>query len=241
MGQTGHRPLINNSIRHGAVKSPGFPASERMMRNKMRVGLTGGFAAGKSVVSRFLHEHYGVAIVDVDAAGRSAVNDHPKVLNALRVAFGDEFFFADGSLNRKKLGLVVFGDVQARRTLDQIVHPVMLEIVKQDMQREMAQNGGTPYFVVDGALLYELELHAMMDLVVLVHAPLAACIERARLRDGISAEDVQRRYQAQMPVSEKMQRADYVIENDGDLNQVKNKVNALHAILLERAKCKDNG
>lgn len=207
---------------------------------KLRVGLTGGFAAGKSAVSRLLHESYDVTVVDVDAAGRSAVNDHPEVRAALRLAFGEGYLFADGALNRKKLGELIFADEHARRTLDRIVHPVMLDIVKRELQRALERKDGAPYVVVDGALLYELDLHTIMEVVVLVHAPMAMCIERARLRNGVSAEDVQRRYEAQMPVSDKLRRADYVIENDGDFYQLQHKVNALHVVLLERAKCRNN-
>jgi len=207
----------------------------------LRVGLTGGFSAGKSLVSRMLHDHFGIAIVDVDAAGRRAVNDHPEISSALRQAFGDAYFMENGALNRKKLGRLVFDDPQARHMLDAIVHPVMLDIVEQDMRTIMQQKRDAPYFIVDAALLYELSLQERLDVVVLVQASLDACIERAWRRDALSADEVRRRYDAQMPVAEKRRRAHYIVENDGDLNELQDKVNALHTTLLERARQKETG
>ncbi len=207
----------------------------------MRVGLTGGFSAGKSLVSRMLHDRFGIAIVDVDIAGRRAVNDHGEVLAALRQAFGEAYFLENGALNRKKLGRLVFEDAQARHKLDAIVHPVMLEIVEQDIRTIMQQKSDAPYFVVDAALLYELNLQERLDVVVLVQASLEACIERAWRRDALPADEVRRRYDAQMPVAEKRRRADYIVENDGDLNDLTDKVSALHTTLLEWARQKETG
>ncbi len=204
----------------------------------MYVGLTGGFAAGKSTVSRLLHDRFGIPVIDVDQAGRRAVEESPAVLAALRDAFGDGYFNAGTTLNRKKLGERVFHDEQARATLNRIVHPAMLKIVQAEMQQAEEGIPQAPYVVVDAALLFELDLHKKMDVVVTVWAPLSVCQRRAGRRDGLTKAEVAARYQAQWPMEQKIASADYTLDNSSTRADLQSAVRQLHHQLLERARQK---
>jgi len=202
------------------------------------VGLTGGFAAGKSTVSRLLHDQFGVAVIDVDQAGRRAVEESHAVRTALRDAFGDAYFIDGATLNRKKLGARVFHDEQARLLLNRIVHPAMLKIVLAEMKQAAKGTPQAPYVVVDAALLYELDLHKKMDVVVTVWAPLSVCQRRAGRRDGLTKAEVAARYQAQWSTTQKIAGADYTLDNSGTRADLQAMVRHLHYQLLDRAQQK---
>jgi dephospho-CoA kinase len=215
-----------------------WPLSAKTL-HRLYVGLTGGFAAGKSSVSRLLHEKFGVVIINVDEAGRKAVNGHPEVLDALRLAFGKDYFTDALVLDRKKMAELVFVDEQARQTLNRIVHPVMLGIVAAEMTRADKAPYDTPYVVVDAALLFELGLEKKVDLVVSVIAPLQACIERAAQRDSLSEDKVLARYQAQISVQQKQAQSDLIVDNSGDFDTLVANTIHLHQTLLHRAEQKN--
>lgn len=202
------------------------------------MGLTGGFAAGKSTVSRLLQDQFGVAVIDVDQAGRRAVEESPAVRAALRDAFGDAYFSDGTALNRKKLGERVFHDEQARLLLNRIVHPAMLEIVLAQMKQAAELTPQAPYVVVDAALLFELDLHKKMDVVVTVWAPLSMCQRRACRRDGLTKAEVAARYQAQWSTAQKIAGADYTLDNSGTRADLQAMVRHLHHQLLDRAQQK---
>lgn len=202
------------------------------------MGLTGGFAAGKSTVSRMLQDQFGIPVIDVDLAGRRAVEEAPAVLAALRDAFGDAYFIEGTILNRKKLGERVFRDEQARILLNRIIHPAMLEIVLAEMKQAAEGTPQAPYVVVDAALLFELDLHKKMDVVVTVWAPLSVCQRRAGRRDGLTKAEVAARYQAQWPMAQKIAGADYTLDNSGARADLQTTVRHLHQQLLDRAQQK---
>ncbi len=202
------------------------------------MGLTGGFAAGKSTVSRMLQDQFGIPVIDVDQAGRRAVEESPAVLAALRDGFGDAYFTDAVTLNRKKLGELVFHDEQAMATLNRIVHPAMLTIVLAEMKQAAERTPQAPYVVVDAALLFELDLHKKMDVVVTVWAPLSVCQRRAGRRDGLTQAEVAARYQAQWPMAQKIAGADYTLDNSGPRADLQSAVRQLHHQLLERARQK---
>lgn len=206
-------------------------------RNRLFVGLTGGFAAGKTTVSNILHKKFGIVVIDVDQAGRAATETKP-VLLALQDAFGADYFNAQGLLRRKKLGRLVFRDEQARKTLNDIVHPAMLAMVATAMHSVDQATLITPYVIVDAALLFELDLHRQMDLVVTVTAPSQVCVQRAVRRDGMSRQQATARLQAQLPAEDKESRADFVIHNGKDLTALKKSVYLVHDKLLAAAERK---
>ncbi|HZG83525.1 dephospho-CoA kinase [Paenibacillus sp.] len=192
----------------------------------MNVGLTGGIACGKSTVSGML-EARGAAIVDADRIARDVVQPGQPALADIREAFGDEVLLEDGTLNRKALGAVVFGDEAARRKLESILHPR----IRAEMARQMAEwNEREPgrLVVVDIPLLYEsgLDKRFNFEEIVVVYVPREVQLERLMKRDGLTTEAAEQRLDAQMPIERKKELADVVIDNSGTLEQTEAQVDA---------------
>ena len=192
----------------------------------MNVGLTGGIACGKSTVSRML-EARGAAIVDADRIARDVVRPGQPALLDIRETFGDDVVAADGSLDRGRLGSIVFGDAAARRKLEAITHPR----IRAEMKRQMEEwNAKEPsrLVVVDIPLLFESrldKLFAFEDILV-VYVPREVQLERLMARDGMSREDAERRIESQLPIEEKRKLADVVIDNSGALAETERQVEA---------------
>ncbi len=175
----------------------------------MRIGLTGGVGCGASEAARHL-ESLGIPVVSGDEIGhRALLKDSVKTV--IRQEFGNKVFADDGEIDRKLLGQIVFADDVALETLNTIIHPVMLEILKHEVSEKETENGTV---VVDAALIYEWELQDFFDKIILVTAPIEKRIERVMMRSGITRIEVEQRISAQMPVEDKAAMADYVINND---------------------------
>lgn len=187
---------------------------------------------GKSQAARLLHAAWGIPVIDMDQAGRAAV-ERPAVRRQLAATFGPAILTAAGTLDRRALGRIVFADAAARQRLNAIVHPAMLAIVRRQM-RQTSRTSAAPYLLVDAALLYELGFERELDCVVTVYAPAELCLQRTMARDGLSRSEAEQRTAAQMPQKEKCRRADYVLDNSGDLSELELRTAALHAWLLQR-------
>ena len=184
----------------------------------MRVfGLTGGIASGKSTVAKIFVEQ-GVPVVDADAIARAVVVPGSDGLAAVVAEFGEGLLAADGTLDRKLLGAQVYSDASARERLNAILHP---RIAAESARRMAALEGTTELACYDAALLVERGLaDAFRPLVVVAASP---ATQRARLltRDGLSEAEADARVAAQAPVEVKVAAADYVIENDGSLAELR--------------------
>lgn len=202
-----------------------------LLAMKPTVGLTGGIACGKSTVAGMFGE-LGVPVVDADQLARDVVAPGTDGLTAVVEAFGPEFLLADGSLDREKLGALVFADDEARRRLNGILHPR----IQQASMAALAslQEHSSPYLLYDAALLVENGLHRMFPALVVVRADRATQLARLRERDGLSRQQAEARIEAQLPVDAKVAVADYVIDNDGSLEATRAQVEEVHRKLLER-------
>lgn len=198
------------------------------------MGITGGVGCGKSSVARMLKDKYRVVVIDVDRAGRMAVDDQPEIRHKLREVFGEHVFSGPDELNRRTMGQIVFSDRSAREKLNRIVHPVMLAIVREEIEKAQEINSA-PYIAVDAALIFELELDKILDATITVCAPLNVCIDRAGSRTGLSKQEIRDRMRAQIPLKEKKRRSDYLIDNGGTLTELERRVDQLHKWLLRRA------
>ncbi|MBN1541336.1 dephospho-CoA kinase [candidate division KSB1 bacterium] len=205
---------------------------------KTVIGLTGSPGSGKSKVARLLQEK-GVECIDVDQAGRWAVNENPRVHSRLQRIFGDEYF-SQGRLDRRRLGNLIFADAQARARLNTVVHPVMLRRVKQLVAEAKKSSRPSPYIVIDAALLLELKIDRLCDLVVTVTAPEAIRLQRTCERDGVSHQDAVNRMQAQLANEIKIESADYVLDNSGSLNVLAERVESLHRWILDKISASDD-
>lgn len=187
------------------------------------VGLTGGIGSGKSTVARLLAEH-GAAIIDADLLAREAVAPGSPALAQVVARFGDEVLTADGALDRPRLGARVFGDEAARRALNAIVHPEVARLAGERIQALVA--AGAPLVVYDVPLLYENGLEKVLPEVIVVDAPLEVRYARIAARDGLDRAAIAARIAAQLPLEEKVRRADHVIDNGGPLEATRAAVQA---------------
>lgn len=195
------------------------------------VGLAGIPGSGKSKVAAMLAQR-GAIIVDVDLAGRWAVEKNESVREQIRRTFGDAVFIGD-ELDRRKLGALIFADKNMRDKLNRIVHPVMLQRV-DDLVSEAIKAGKAPYIIVDAALVFELGLDKKVDVTVTVRSPIETCIKRVMQRDGLGREEVMQRIKSQLPQEEKVKRADYILPNDGGRGQLEEEVEKLLSWLQKR-------
>lgn len=198
----------------------------------LRFGITGGIGCGKSVVSEALRQR-GVLVVDADSLAKELTNTLPEIREQLTAAFGPEVYLPDGTLNRDRLSQLVFEEPFARQRINAIIHPP----VRREVERRFreAEEKGDRIVGVEAALIYESGMDRDLDVVVVVSAPLERRIAWLQQRDGLSREQILQRLQAQMPLEEKLARADFVLENDGSLQDLQHKVDELRQWLFERA------
>jgi dephospho-CoA kinase len=202
------------------------------------VGLTGGVASGKTVVSQVLKEE-GAYIIDADQIARELVQPHKPAWNELIRAFGKEILQEDGSIHRKKLADKVFANPKQRKVLNQILHPR----IKEEMDRrtkEIGQKDPKAIVVIDAPLLVELEEHHEMDKLIVVTTTQTQQIERLKDRDGTNPEEALRILSSQMPVEEKAKLADFVIRNEGSLEETRKRarevLKELRKVVLQKNK-----
>lgn len=197
----------------------------------LRVGLTGNIGTGKSSVARLLARH-GAVVIDADALARQATDD-PAVLERVAAEVGADLV-KDGRLDRAATAARVFGDDRARSALNAIVHP-WVAARRAELEAELASTEPRPRVVVhDVPLLFETGLERDVDLVVVVSAPLAARVSRLAERSGLTEAEVLVRDAAQLPLAEKMARADYVVDNSGSEQDLEERVAHLWEELLAR-------
>jgi len=188
----------------------------------MIIGLTGGIACGKSTVADMLVRR-GAMLIDADRIAREVVEPGTPALRQIAETFGESVLLPDGSLDRKKLGSLIFGDESKRLALNEIVHPAVRAEIKQRMERNEAI-APDKLSVVDIPLLYESKLYSMFEEVMVVYAPPAVQIERLMKRNDLSREEAEARLNAQMPIEEKRKLADIVIDNGGTIEETEAQV-----------------
>jgi dephospho-CoA kinase len=179
-------------------------------------GLTGGIGSGKSTVARHYRSR-GLPVIDADELAREAVAKGSAGLSEIVAAFGPEILQADGSLDRAALAQRVFGAPAELARLEAITHPRVRALAKARL--DALGKRGEPLACYEVPLLYEAGLEREYKPVVVVSVPESVQLERAVARDASSAESIQRRIAAQLPLGEKVRRADFVIDNTGSIEQ----------------------
>ena len=177
-------------------------------------GLTGGVGMGKSTAARFLREH-GAQIVDTDELARKLVQPGQPALAAIQSAFSQRVISLTGELNRAELAQIVFADADARKKLEAILHPLIRE--QWFAQIEAWRGENYPLAVVVIPLLFETRAESHFDKIICAACSTVAQRERLLAR-GWTPEQIEQRNAAQMPVEEKIARADFVIWTDGALD-----------------------
>lgn len=186
-----------------------------------RIGLTGGVGSGKSTVSSYMHE-LGIPVIDGDKLAREAVIPGSRAMAEMRKAFGPHIFLPDGSLNRLKVGEIVFNDEEKRQKLNSIIHPFIWHRTREELIR--AQEEGFPVVVLDMPLLLEISWQLRVEEVWLVEVPLEVQIARVISRDGFTREQVMERIGKQMPTTNKMNYADVIIDNSRSVEDTRRQV-----------------
>jgi dephospho-CoA kinase len=187
----------------------------------MRIALTGGIATGKSHV-RTLFERLGIPTIDSDTLARAAVAPGTAGLAAVVARFGSEYLDAAGALNRRALADRVFADAAARRDLEAIVHPYVRE--QTGAWFAALDPAVHPMAVADIPLLYETGRDAEFDAVVVTACLPETQVRRLMARDSLSEADARRRVAAQIPLEDKVRRADFVIRTDGSYDETEAQV-----------------
>jgi dephospho-CoA kinase len=183
------------------------------------IGLTGGIASGKSTVARMLREA-GVPVLDADALGHMALEPDGPAYRAVIDRFGAEILDDDGrTIDRQKLGGVVFDDPLRRAELEELTHPEIAALARRGLT--LVAERGEPLAVYEAALLVETGIHSGLAALIVVSCSLENQIARVCVRDGLNPPAAAARIAAQLPLREKLEVADYVIENDGDVAQLR--------------------
>jgi len=178
------------------------------------LGLTGGIGMGKSTAARLLAER-GVPIVDTDELARQVVQPGQPALAQIVQAFGARILGPDGHLRRAELARVVFADAAARKRLEDILHPPIRELWRAQVRTWRGE--GRPLAVVVIPLLFETGAESELDATICVACSIATQHGRLRAR-GWSGEQIKQRVQAQLPIEQKMARADYVVWTEAGLD-----------------------
>ncbi|MBX2813350.1 MAG: dephospho-CoA kinase [Myxococcales bacterium] len=196
----------------------------------MRVlGITGGIGSGKSTVSGFFLE-LGMKVIDADQLAREAVAPNSAGLNAVVQRFGELILTSEGTLNRQLLGDIVFGQPDARQDLEAIVHPTVAHLYHRAVQQ--AQKEGATWVAYDVPLLFENQLQDQVDVTAVVWASLPQRKQRLLQRQPpLSAEAIEARIRAQLPLKDKVREADYQIDNDGPVDATRRRVQTLYMML----------
>ncbi|MGA8259059.1 MAG: dephospho-CoA kinase [Arenicellales bacterium] len=195
----------------------------------LKIGLTGGIGSGKTEVSgRF--EALGAPVIDTDVLAREVVEPGEPALGRLVEAFGDEILQADGGLDRHRLRQRAFADPAAKQRLEAILHPAIRERLRVRLER--LEQEGAPYCVIVVPLLVETDFHEMVDRVLVVEAERELRVQRVMSRAGMEKVDVERIMDTQATAEQRLGVAHDVIHNDGTLNELRAKVDRLHAKYL---------
>jgi dephospho-CoA kinase len=192
------------------------------------VGLTGSVGTGKSTVTNFFRE-LGAYIIDWDELARDVIRPHSRAWKKIVDYFGKEFLNKDLTVNRQKLAEMVFSDKEKVATLNQIVHP---EVFKEDerITNEIKSLDPDALIIKDIPLLFELTRSIFVNKIIVVAASEQTQLSRLEEK-GMSREDTQNRIKSQLPLEGKIKSADFVINNDGPLQETKKQVEEIYSLL----------
>ncbi len=193
------------------------------------IGLTGGIASGKSTVAAEFRK-LGAVIIDADQIARELIHPHKRVWRKIVASFGREIQKDDLTIDREKLGEKVFSDESQREELNKIMHPEIKKEIDRRRRRIEEEDPGA-VVLVDAALLIETGIFREMDKVIVVSVSEENQIRRLVDRSGLSVEGAKRRIRSQMPLKEKLKHADYVIDTEGSLGDIRRRVRGIYGEL----------
>ena len=192
----------------------------------LRVGLTGSIGVGKSYVAGILAE-LGCHVLDADQTARDVVAPGSAGLSAVVAAFGKEILLSDGTLDRSKLGSLIFGNEEKRQQLNSILHPFIIAAQDEQLRKWEAENPAG-IAVVDAALMIESGGYKRFDKLVVVHCRPEVQLERVMSRNGLTREEARKRIDSQMPQETKKNFADFLVDTSEGFETTRKQTVALH-------------
>jgi len=188
------------------------------------IGLTGGIASGKSTVSNML-KNRGFTILDADIAARVVVEPGQKAYEQIIETFGSDILNDDETINRSKLGSIIFNDEEKRKTLNSIVHPAVRECLNDWKMKALEDFKNT--IIYDIPLLYESNLTYLVEKVIVVFVDPEVQKKRLLNRNGLTEDEAKARISSQLPLQEKVNQADAIINNNGTMDETEKQLNDL--------------
>jgi len=188
------------------------------------VGLTGGIVSGKSTVA-LMFKDLGAKIVDADKLGHSVILPHKPAWEKIVKIFGKDVLQNDLTIDREKLGKIVFANQPFLKKLNEITHPEITKIIKKEIDSVKNKTyNQKKILIIDAALIYEAKIDRLMDKIIVVYIDEDEQIKRLIKRNNLSKDEALQRIKSQMPMKEKVKMADYVIDNSNSLDKTKKQV-----------------
>ncbi len=197
----------------------------------LKVGITGGIGSGKSAACKII-ENFGNPILYADDIAKELLFTNEVVIKRIRYEFDDDITDEKGSIDKKKLAKLIFFDSKLKTKLENIVHPFVIDYVKKQFKKFESSKEYKLIFL-EAALIYESGFDKYLDYVVVVNAERERCINRVIERDKTSRDEVLGRINAQMEPKLKAEMADFVIQNNGDINSLNTNVGFIYKLLLK--------
>lgn len=188
------------------------------------IGLTGSIATGKSTIAA-MFEEFKIPVIDADKAAREVVNPGEAASKEIRQTFGDEVFHEDNTLNRERLGEIIFADEEKRKQLNNIVHPAIRKRMLEKKEELLAD--GAECIVFDIPLLFESKLEHFVEKIIVVSVDEDVQLKRLMDRNTFTITEAKQRISSQIPVTEKAEKADAVIDNNGSIEESQKQLEAI--------------
>jgi dephospho-CoA kinase len=199
-------------------------------KNPKLVAVTGGIGSGQTTISLFFKK-WRCKVINADKKAHEVIQRNKKLQNELAKVFGRDIFPKNKPFNRQLLAERAFKDELHTRKLNQLVHPRMVEVLIEEMEQARFSKK-YPLVIIDAALIYEISIESLFDAVIVVNAPLNLRQRRVKERDGMSRRQFNERAGKQIPLADKVKWADYVIENDCDLEELEKRTRAVYEKLI---------
>jgi dephospho-CoA kinase len=191
------------------------------------IGLTGGIVSGKSTVARMFKD-LGAKIVDADKLGHKVILPQGAAWKRIIKIFGKDILQKDQTINREKLGKIVFANQNLLKKLNKITHPEIIKLIKKEIS--LAKDNSKEekkILIIDAALIYETKIDRLMDKIIVVYLDEEEQLKRLIKRNNLSEKEALQKIKSQIPLKEKIEIADYVIDNSNSLDKTKEQVETI--------------
>lgn len=198
------------------------------------IGLTGGIVSGKSTVARMFKD-LGAKIVDADKLGHKVILPQGAAWKRIIKIFGKDILQKDQTINREKLGKIVFANQNLLKKLNKITHPEIIKLIKKEIS--LAKDNSKEekkILIIDAALIYETKIDRLMDKIIVVYLDEEEQLKRLIKRNNLSEKEALQKIKSQIPLKEKIEIADYVIDNSNSLDKTREQVEKIWQNLVSR-------